>query len=478
MATWLIVAPLLAAGAALAVPNRRLRPWVVTLGGAVHLTLTVVILTEPGDETAWGGWLVLDPLGKVFLLLVSVLFFLCAWYLPGYLALRQERPNRVLCACLLASLSMMTLVTLSYHLGLMWVAMEASTLVTAPGIYFNHNRRSLEATWKYLLVCSVGIALALLGSFFLAYAALYAGQEPTLLFDDLVRQAPGLSAPWLRAAFALLLVGYGTKMGLAPMHTWKPDAYGESPGVVAALMAGGLTGCAFLAILRVFRIAGASGQDDYARQMLVFMGLLSMGLAAVFMTRQRDIKRLLAYSSVEHMGILVFGVGVGGLATVGALQHVIHNGLTKVLLFLAAANVHRAYGSKFAGDLKGVVWRLPFSGCMLLAGFFAITGSPPFAPFVSEFQVLSGAFSAGHYWGGGLFLLFLFVVFVGMGVTVVSISLGKPTVAEAPGGYRDRLGTRLPLLTALALVVLLGVYNPPELDRMTREAAGALEVRP
>ena len=181
---------------------------------------------------AMGGWLLLDPLGKVVSGFSACLFFLCSLYAPGYLALRADRPNRVFCANLFVSLAMMTLVTLSHHLGLMWVAMEATTLVSAPSIYFNHNARSLEATWKYLLIGSVGIALALLGSFFLAYSSLKAGLESTLLFDQLVERRPHLSPPWLHAAFVLLFVGYGTKMGLAPMHTWKPDAYGEAPGLV------------------------------------------------------------------------------------------------------------------------------------------------------------------------------------------------------------------------------------------------------
>ena len=238
----------------------------------------------------------------------------------------------------------MSLVILSHHLGLMWVAMEGTTLVTAPAVYFNHNPRSLEATWKYLLVCSVGIAVALLGSCFLAYAALYAGEVPSLLLEDLIKDAADqkLSIPWFHAAFVLLFVGYGTKMGLAPMHTWKPDAYGEAPGMVGAMMAGGMTCCAFLAILRVYQIAVVAHDEIYVNRIMVFFGLLSMVVAAVFMARQRDIKRLLAYSSVEHMGMMIFGVGIGGLATKGALQHVIHNGLTKGVLFLAAANIHRA----------------------------------------------------------------------------------------------------------------------------------------
>src|SRR5262249_29975291 len=161
-------------------------------------------------------------------------------------------------------------------------AMEATTLVSAPGLYFNHNARSLEATWKYLLICSVGIALALFGSLFLAYSAVHANLESTLMFDDLIRQAPRLSTPWLHAAFVLLLVGYGTKMGLAPMHTWKPDAYGEAPGMIGALLAGGMTNCAFLAILRFVQIARAADERAYSDRMLVFLGLASMALAAAF----------------------------------------------------------------------------------------------------------------------------------------------------------------------------------------------------
>src|SRR5207253_245292 len=224
----------------------------------------------PHPSEGLGGWLLLDALGKVVLGFLSVLFFLCSLYAPGYLAYRADRPNRVFCANLFVALAMMTLVTLAHHLGLMWVAMEATTLVTAPSIYFNHSARSLEATWKYLLVGSVGIALALFGSLFLAYSSLKAGLESTLLFDQLVEDAPRLSAPWLHAAFALLFIGYGTKMGLAPMHAWKPDAYGEAPAMVGTLLAGGVTSCAFVAILRVYQICLASSEAEFARQIMVF----------------------------------------------------------------------------------------------------------------------------------------------------------------------------------------------------------------
>lgn len=217
----LIVFPLVLGGVAYVLPWDRVRPWLLPVGGVGQWILAVLAIVRSGDESlsALGGWLLLDPPGQVILGLVTLLFFLGSLYAPGYLALRADRTHRVFCANLFAALAMMTLVTLAHHLGLMWVAMEATTLATAPLLYFNHNRRSLEATWKYLLISSVGIALALFGSLFLAYAALAAGLESTLLFDHLVAIAPHLSPPWLHGACVLLFLGYGTKMGLAPMHT-------------------------------------------------------------------------------------------------------------------------------------------------------------------------------------------------------------------------------------------------------------------
>ena len=191
------------------------------------------------------------------------------------------------------------------------MAIEITTLSTAPLIYFNHNAQSLEAAWKYLLVCSLGIALALLGTFFLALSGAGPDGPRSLLLDDLVRAGPQLSRPWVRAAFVFLLVGYGTKMGLAPLHSWKPDAYGEAPGLLGALLAGGVTNFAFLSVVRVFQVTSAAGEGAFARDALVGIGLLSMALAAVFMVGQRDFKRMLAYSSVEHMGILARGAGPG-----------------------------------------------------------------------------------------------------------------------------------------------------------------------
>lgn len=477
MLVLLVLAPLLAALAAFLVPSNRWRPLVLPAGGAVQLALVWEQIRQPAQSPAqqFDRWLVVDPLGKIFLGIVAVMFFLLACYAPAYLRLRQERDNRVLCTCLLLSLGMMTLILISHHLGLMWVAMEATTLCSAPGLYFNHNTRSLDATWKFLLICSVGIALALLGSLLLAYASLHANLEPTLLLDELLAEAPQLSAPWLRAAFILLLVGYGTKMGLAPMHTWKPAAYSAAPGMVGALLAGGMTNCAFLTILRFYQIVVAAGKVEQIRPLLIFMGLLSMLLAAAFMTRQKDFKRVLAFSSVEHMGILIFGIGIGGAGLFMALFHALNNGLAKGLLFLSAGNIHRAYGSKYVGDVSGACRRLPASGWLFLAGFLAITGSPPFSPFLSEFGIVSAAFAREHYVAAGLYLVALFLVFVAFGATVVGIVFGKPSAPPSLTRFRDHFATSWPIVVFLALVVTLGVYMPPQLKELLDGAVAMLE---
>ena len=471
----LIALPVLAAAVAFALPTDRVRPLVLPAAAAFHLAATAGALAD-GGAGSLGGWLGLDPPGRLVLLLLSVLFAVCAVYAVGYLRHRRDLSNRVFVPCLLLFLAGTTLVACSQHLGLMWVAVEATTLATAPLIYFNRTPRSIEATWKYLLVGSVGIALALLGSFCLAYASL--GEDSSLLFGDLLRRAGHMNRAWLEIAFVLLLVGYGTKMGLAPMHTWKPDAYGEAPGVVGALLAGGLTNCAFLALLRVFHVCRAAGEGEYASRLLVVFGLVSIAVAAVFVVGQRDFKRMLAYSSIEHMGILVLGVGLGGSGVFAALLHMLNNGLAKAVLFLSAANIHRAFGGRSIDEVSGAMRRVPLSGTLFLLGFFAVTGSPPFGAFVSQFLILSRALAADRFLVAGITLLLLLVVFVGMGRTVLAMVQGRPSPEAERTGYRDGLLTGAPLLIPMAAVLLLGLHVPEALERLLRDAAGFLETVP
>ena len=323
------------------------------------------------------------------------------------------------------------------------------------------------------MVCSVGIAMALLGTFLLALASAGPGGPRSLLLADLLAAGPALARPWLRFAFVFLLAGYGTKLGLAPFHAWKPDAYGEAPGLLGALLSGGVTSVAFLALMRVLQVCNAAGEGPFARQALVAIGLLSIGLAAVFLVRQRDLKRMLAYSSVEHMGILALGVGLGGAAATGAWYHLLYNGLTKGALFLTAGNVHRAFGTKDVTRIRGAARVLPVSGSVFLAAFLAITGSPPFAPFFSEFAILEGAVRIGAWGPAAGYLTGLAVIFVGMGAAVLRIVQGSPPGDLEPTGMGDSLLTAGPPLALLLLVLLLGLWVPSPLRSLV-EAASAL----
>jgi len=474
----LVLVPLAGALVCWLVPSNLRRPRLLPIFGLGHFCLTLLALAlRPGP--ALSGWLALDALGAIVLLSISALFLACSVYAAGYLMYRRKRSNRVLCLGMLICLSAMSLVTISHHLGLLWVALETTTLSMAPLIYFNRNARSIEATWKYMLICSVGIALALLGLFFLAYATLVAGQETTLLLEPLIAGARKLSPDWLNAAFIFLFVGFGTKMGLAPLHTWKPDAYGEAPGLVGALLAGGLVNCALLGVIRVYQICMASGDVRFFQQTMVGMGLLSMAFAAVFMLRQTDFKRMLAYSSVEHVGILAVALGIGKGALFGALFHVINNGLTKGVLFLSSGNIHRSYGTKNADKVRGVLQRLPLSGGLFLAGFLAITGSPPFSPFLSEFGIIAGTFGDGHVLVGSLMLVFLAVIFIGMASTILPMMMGNaPPENAAAVGYRDRFLTVAPPLALVAVILVLGIWLPEPFRRLLDDAVRLLEAQP
>jgi len=452
------------------------------------------------------GWMAIDAVSLLFLSITSVLFLAASVYAAGYLAheSRQGRhiddneeelpfvnfPEAVFAGCLLMFLATMTLVAVSRHLGLLWVGVEATTLASAPLIYFHRHHRSLEATWKYLVICSVGIALALLGNFFVAVAARSLG-GPTihLTIDDLVTNASGLNTLWLKAAFLLLLVGYGTKMGLAPLHTWLPDAHSEAPSVVSALLSGALLNCAFLTILRAHTVLSAAGLRDFSSDLLVLFGLISMGVAAVFILGQTDFKRMLAYSSVEHMGILSLGIGIGGMATFGSMLHTVNHSLTKAMLFLAAGNILAVYRTKSTTRVRGVLRTMPLTGVLWVAGFLAIAGSPPFGPFLSELTILKGMFDANRPIVAVAYLAMLAVVFIGMATIILRMAYGGPPEAsDSADGYRDGDGLTAappaarhepfwsvasPIVLGLAVLVL-GVYVPPQLADLLQQAAAAL----
>jgi hydrogenase-4 component F len=477
----LVLLPALGGGVAYLLRSPRARSVVLVALAFVHTVLVALVWARPGASAA-GAWLVADPLGVVVLTLVSVLFLAVSHYTVGYL--REDRAprargGRAFVSCLLAFLAAATLVSLSHHLALLWIGMEATTLAVAPLIFDRRDRRSLEAVWKYLVLSSVGIALALLGVFVLATAQPdgVAGGRP-LMFDDMVAHARALDPAWLRAGFIFIAIGFGTKMGLAPMHAWKPDTYGEAPSFVAGLMAGALTSCAFLGLARVTAICFAAGLDAFVRPVLLGFGLLSLGIAAAFIVGQGDVRRLLAYSSVEHMGLLVLGLGLGGVGAYGAALHTLNNGLAKGLMFLAVGNVVLSRGTSAAGAIRGLVRTMPATGVLLVIGLFAVTGSPPFGLFVSELSILSGAFATGHWGVAAAMILLLVVIFVGIAAMILGLVYGVPDALPDRGGTSEQPGDRGWLVAApavlAALVLMLGVFIPPPLARALASAAVAL----
>jgi hydrogenase-4 component F len=384
-------------------------------------------------------------------------------------------PEAVFTGCLLLFLATMTLVTASHHLGILWVAIEATTLASAPLIYFHRHRRSLEATWKYLLVCSVGIALALLGNFFLAVAAAPPGAgAPPLHLDALIGRGAALNAGWLRAGFLFLLIGYGTKMGLAPLHTWLPDAHSEAPSVVSALLSGALLNCAFLGILRAHQICAAAGQEAFARGLLLGFGLASIGLAAAFIIGQADYKRLLAYSSVDHMGILALGVGLGGAGAFGAMLHAVNHSLAKAMMFLVAGNILAAYRTKAAAQVSGALRALPVSGALWVAAFLAVSGVPPSGLFLSEFTILRAALDQGRYAVAAAYLALLAAIFIGMATAVLRMAQGPAPEGGAAAGRHEPLLAVLPPAALGVLVFILGVHVPPAIRDTLEQAAREL----
>jgi hydrogenase-4 component F len=320
----------------------------------------------------------------------------------------------------------------------------------------------------------VGIALALLGNFFLAVAATPPdGGAPPLLLHELTARGGALNHDWLKVAFIFLIVGYGTKMGLAPLHTWLPDAHSEAPSVVSALLSGALLNCAFLGILRGYQVCAAAGQEAFARGLLLGFGLASIAVAAAFVIGQADYKRLLAYSSVDHMGILALGVGLGGAGAFGAMLHAVNHSLAKAMMFLVAGNILAAYRTKAAAEVRGVLRALPVSGPLWLAAFFAISAVPPSGLFLSEFTILKAALDQGRPLVAAAYLALLAAIFIGMATAVLRMAQGAPGGAAA-GRRREPFLAVLPPAALGVLVLLLGVHVPAAVENALEQAARAL----
>ncbi|MCX6653308.1 MAG: hydrogenase 4 subunit F [Methanomassiliicoccales archaeon] len=420
-----------------------------------------------GNGARYEGALFLDQFSAYVLLLVTFIGFMTSLYSIGYMGTEYREKEfglgrlRYYYALLHIFIFTMVLVCVSNNLGIMWIAIEATTLASAFLVGFYNRETSLEAAWKYIIICSVGITLALLG-IILAYASStrIPGTEATGLdWTTLMSVANQLDPTLLKVAFILVLVGYGTKVGLAPMHTWLPDAHSQAPTPISALLSGVLLNCAMYGIIRMHMVSSAALGPGFSGSLLLLFGVLSLAVAAAFIILARDYKRLLAYSSIEHMGIIAIGFGLGGpIGVLGGLLHMLNHAVTKSMLFFTSGNILLRFKTKTMEEVRGLSSSMPYTALFLVLGALAITGSPPFGVFISEFTVLYAGIEQGQWLVSGLLLLFLAVIFAAFLWHVMRMVFGNGTRSE-PKGEVSRLN--LAVISVLFVLVLgLGVYIP------------------
>ncbi len=458
--------PFLMAAVVFLSPKDRINRILILLTSFLHMFVVVSFWSKPHDFQ-FNAFLGFDAVSQIILNLISFLFVCVSIYLIGFLKEKRRRSNRILIGCLLCLLSAMTLVTMSRHMGLLWIAIASTTLLSAPLINYYRTPQTIEATWKYLLISSLGIALGLLGTLFLAISA---SSFKTVFLQDILNHADSLSLAWLKLSVIFLVVGYGTKMGLAPMHTWKPDAYGEAPAPVGALMSGCVTGCAFLAIFRVVQICFHAHLQNFISPILILLGILSLAIAAIFIMNQKDFNRLLGYSSVEHMGILVLGIGLGGAGIWASLFHTVNNAFAKGLIFLVSGNLYQSFRSKKVENIQGAVHRIPTTGLFLILSFFIITGFPPFGIFYSELMILKEAMITQRYWVVFFYFIFLTVIFFGYAGVILKMALGQPP-ANASESKPENFFMTLPLMILLTILIFTGIFIPEPFYRLIDEAS-------
>ncbi len=438
--------------------------------GVVHLILSL-LLWKNRPDAIFAGYFAVTPEGLLSLLVISLLFFLISIYTITYLKLSNLKAENVFTGFMLLFLSTMTMVTLSDHIMVLWIAIEATTLASAPLIYTHRSGASLEATWKYVLICSVGIAMALLGSLFLTLAMDLAKVDVPMSFSALTPVAELLDPVWLKAGFVFILVGYGTKMGLAPMHTWLPDAHSEAPSPASALLSGVLLNCAYLGIFKTNKIMVAAGLGDFSGTILMVFGLVSILAAATFILKQNEYKRMLAYSSIENMGIIAFGTGIGGIGVYGAMICMIHHSLIKSSLFLSSGNILLGYGHRLITDTGNLAGRMPKTFVAFFGGFAAISGFPPFGIFIGELFIIVGAFKAGHYAAAGIFIASLCVIFAGFANQVMKICFND---APRTTPFEEKAGLVWPQYILLLTSLILCFFIPDALYQTIVDAVNAI----
>jgi len=440
---------------------------VVTAACAVAIAWRVT--TGAADAIVAAGMTFrVDSLSAYHLVVVMLVFLASSVFAVAYFEPEiangglRERKLRRFGALWLGSLAAMVLVLVSNNLGLMWVAMEATTVSTAFLIALHGDAAALEAMWKYLIVCSVGIAFAFMGTLLCAAAAPVSAavSSEALLWTRLMAQRESLNPVLMRAAFVFLLVGYGTKAGLAPMHVWLPDAHSQAPAPVSAMFSGCMLNAALYCILRYVPLTSAV-VPGFASGLLVSFGILSILVAAIFILTQDDAKRLLAYCSVEHLGIIALGFGLGPAGTQAALFHTLNHSICKSLGFFAVGRLGQAYGSHEMGRIRGALAAYPLWGSALLVSFLALIGVAPFATFMSEFQLLQSMVAGGKWTVLVLFLVGITVIFVPFLKYAVEMVFGES--AQTTERLDSRMGSRMLVSSAAAGLLFLGLCMPVSL---------------
>jgi hydrogenase-4 component F len=360
------------------------------------------------------------------------------------------------------------------HLLVAWIALEATSLAAAPLIMRRDAPKSWLASWRYTLFSTVGLGLALLGFLCLAKGMEGGSLEPSFFLDRLPRLAAGASNAWTRLGLVLVLLGLGTKLGLAPMYSWLPHAYDEAPPSVAALLGAVQFNCVLVILIRVVGTY-RPGNAELMTNMLFVMGGLSMAVSTFNIIATRNIKRLIAYASINHAGVIAIGLGVGAGASYGLLLYAISNAFIKAILFLAVGKIKAQYRTKDTRLISGLLKDLPYSGIFLMVGTFALLGFPPFGSFFGELLILSALVGSGHMLVFGAFCALIIMAFVATGRTIFPMIWGEPT--EARTWPRQTFISASPKIGYLAALVVLGVCIPPVVDELIKEVAASLDSR-
>ena len=476
----LLLVPAATGCVAAATPWRRWIGWLCTASlGFVLVTgvvLAVLVVHRPA-LSAFGGVLRVDALSAFMVIVIGAIGLLAVCQSVRYLE-REVSSGRssALRATLYSVLvqgviTAMLLAVVAGNVGVMWVAVEATTIITTFLVGYRRTRGALEASWKYVIICSVGIALAFLGTVLVYLAALHAGgvTHVSLQWTSLMSVAHHLDPGVMRLALALLVLGYGTKVGLAPMHSWLPDAHSQAPAPVSALMSGVLLTVAFYVLLRFKAVADGALGVGFSRMLFVTAGLLSLAVAASLLLSQRDYKRMLAYHSVEHMGLIALGAAAGTpLAIAAVLLHVLGHGLAKAVLFLASGEILIVEGTTEIDQVKALLARRPALGGVFAFGLVALLGLPPFSLFISELNMLRAEVHVGLGWVAAISLVLMAVIFGSV------MSHGRHMLFGArPDGevaHKSPLNVSVPLIGGLVACGAIGVLAWP-LDTLLRAAA-------